>query len=91
MGVARVTVEADEDLIRRAERLALARNTTVDAMLRRLLVAAVEHGDVPLDETKLPPITRSALGLLKGATPADDRDYKEILADALFDKYEANK
>ena len=39
-------------------------------------------------ESELPPLTKRALGLAKGTVP-DDWDYKDVLSEALLEKYGA--
>jgi Family of unknown function (DUF6364) len=74
---------AEEELIRAAERVAARNHTDLSAMFRRYLIALASSGE-PIDESLLPPITRSALGLMTGAS---DKPYKELLSDALAEKY----
>ena len=47
-----ITLQADDDLLRRAERVATARNTTVAEMLAAALEAI---GELDFDESKLLP------------------------------------
>jgi hypothetical protein len=76
-----IAVPADDELLRRAEKVAAARNTTVPGMLAMALAAISE---LDFDSTKLSPLTRQAIGLAKGIP---DRPYKELLIEALMDAY----
>ena len=77
-----IAISVDEDLLRRAERVAERRQTTVADMLA-VAVQTIGDGDLHLD--KLPPITRSAIGLARDGGPI--RPYKEMLVEALLAKY----
>jgi hypothetical protein len=77
----RVTLDIDEHVLARAKERAAAQNTTVEAMLESFVQVLAQPQTRRED---LPPITRSALGLLKGLP---DRPDKELLEDALEDKY----
>ena len=85
MAATRLALSMDEDVVARARRLAKARNTSIS----RLFVSFVclmeqDRGD----ESELPPLTKRALGIAKGAVP-DDWDYKDVLSEALIEKYGA--
>lgn len=82
-----VTISADEELVRRAERVAARQQTDLQSLIARYL-SVLAATDEPIDESKLAPITRSALGLLKGLP---DKPYKELLTEALVEKYGMNK
>ena len=77
----RVTLDIDDEVLARAKERAAAHNTTVEAMLEGFL-RAVSQSAFRADD--LPPITRSAVGILRGLP---DRPYKELLEEALEDKY----
>jgi len=85
MGMAQITLSADEDAVKRAERVATAHNTTVTSMLATALEAI---GELDFSVDELPPITREALGL---ASNVPNRPYKDLLAEALMNKYGAEK
>ena len=76
-----INVAVDSEVMRRAERVAALRRTTVAEMLA---VALQTIGDMDFDLDSLPPLTRSAVGLARGVP---DRPYKELLVDALIEKY----
>ena len=85
MAATRLALSMDEDVVARARRLAKARDTSIS----RLCVSCVclmeqDRGD----ESELPPLTKRALGLAKG-TVSDDWDYKDVLSEALLEKYGA--
>jgi hypothetical protein len=81
MATTMITVPAEDELLRRAERVAAARNTTVPSMLATALAAI---GELDFDPGTLSPLTRQALGIAPGVP---DRPYKELLTEALMDKY----
>jgi hypothetical protein len=85
MAMAQITLSADEEAVKRAERAAAARNTTVTSMLTTALEAI---GELDFDTSDLPPVTRAALGM---ASNIPNRPYKELLVEALSDKYGAGK
>ena len=84
MGVEQLTITAEEEIIRRAERVAATHQTTLGDMVRGFLEAVVQQQ--PFDESKLPPLTRAALSMAKGQ-PTSQRPYKELLAEAIEEKY----
>ena len=77
-----LTISVEDEHAARAEQLAASNGMSVTEWVERLVRAAATP--VPLAPASLPPITRSALGLLKGVP---DRPYKELVADALLEKY----
>jgi hypothetical protein len=81
MATTTIELPVDESILRRAELAAAQRHTTVADMLGTALQAI---GDLEYDASHLPPITRAALGMAKGLP---DRPYKELLVDALMEKY----
>lgn len=76
-----VTITLEDDRASRAEALAAARGLTLEEWANRLLLVVTAP---PLDRQELPPVTRSALGMLKGAP---DRPYKELLEEAIIEKH----
>ena len=76
-----INVAIDPEVMRRAERVAALRKTTVPEMLA---VALQAIGDMDFDLDSLPPLTRSAVGIARGLP---DRPYKELLVEALLEKY----
>lgn len=79
--MARVTVQIDDAVVTRIRQLADAKKTTFDEMLDRLLRVATLPG---VSHDELLPNTRSAAGILKGLP---DRPYKDLLSEALLEKY----
>jgi hypothetical protein len=76
-----VTIQVEDELLVRAKALAAAQNTTIEEMIKDLLRVVAEKS---VQSSTLPPNTRAALGLLKGLP---DRPYKELLSEALIEKY----
>jgi hypothetical protein len=68
-------------VVRKAKRLAKARKTSVSAIMSQF-VNSVTSKDSP--EERLSPIVREITGI--GKIPPD-KDYKELLTDALMEKY----
>ena len=85
MAMAQITLSADEEAVKRAERVAAARNTTVTSMLATALEAI---GELDFSTDDLPPLTRQALGMA-GNIP--NRPYKDLLVEALSNKYGEGK
>jgi hypothetical protein len=79
--MATVTVNIDEQLLSRAEELARARHMTVGQMLERLLQVMTQP---PLKPEELPPITRSASGLLKAMS---DEEVEQAIDEYRTRKY----
>jgi hypothetical protein len=79
--MAKLTLNADREVIEKAKRLAAERNTSVSAMFSRFIRVLADGRD---RRKPLGKLTRRASGVidLKG------RSHKEVLADALRDKYE---
>jgi cytidylate kinase len=83
MPTVKLTLSADEKVIRKARRLARKNNTSISAMFSRLVIAMSkrdEHGR----KGELGPLTRKALGLVKLSRGKSD---KELLEEALMQKY----
>jgi hypothetical protein len=89
MSTRTLTLSADESLVQKLEQIAAARSTDLNSMITRALEVLAQI-DIPLDPATLPPNTRAAYGLLNGVPP-DDRPYKEILTEALMEKYGLDK
>lgn len=83
MATTTITFAADEDLVRSVEKMASQNQAGLPSIIKRYLYALIMTQE-PLDEAKLPPITRSAIGLFRGIP---DTSYKELLIDALVEKY----
>ncbi len=78
--MAKLTLNADREVIEQAKRLAAERNTSVSAMFSRFIRVLANGKD---RRQPLGRLARRASGVidLKG------RNHKEVLADALKDKY----
>lgn len=78
--MARLTLNVEAEVIDQAKRLAAERNTSVSALFSQLVRALAVRRSSPKPLGKL---TRRASGVidLKG------RDHKDVLAEALRDKY----
>ena len=76
-----VTLNIDPELMARAEELARQHKITVTEFLERLLQV---NSEPPLRPEELPPITRSALGLLK---PMSDDEVAQAIDEYRMRKY----
>jgi hypothetical protein len=83
----KLTLSADEDVIRKARQLARKNKTSISAMFSRL-VLAMSKREEPTGEEPLGPLTRKALGLAK--LPAG-KPYREVLEEALMEEYGVKK
>ena len=84
MAATRLALSMDESVVERARRLAVARNTSISRLFVSF-VCLMEQTSA-LADGQLPPLTKRALGLAKGCV-SDDWDYRDVLADALVEKY----
>ena len=85
MATTRLALSMDQDVVARARRLAKVRNTSISRLFVSFVCLMEQSATV---QTELPPLTKRALGLAKGDLPAD-WDYRDVLADALVEKYGA--
>ena len=83
MATTRLALSMDEDVVARAHRLAKVRNTSISRLFVSFVCLMEQSATA---KTELPPLTKRALGLAKGDLSAD-WDYKDVLADALVEKY----
>jgi len=83
MAATRLALSMDESVVRRARRLADARHTSISRMFVSF-VSIMEEQDQMVHE--LPPLTKQALGLAKTTVP-NNWDYRDVLSDALVEKY----
>lgn len=76
----KLTLSVTEQLIRQAKRLAAQNNTSVSSMFARFIQALSQKQG---EKSKIGPLTRQASGQfdLKG------REYRDVLTDALNEKY----
>ena len=79
----KLTLSADENVIRKARQLARQNKTSISAMFSRFVLATSKRGG-PSGGEELGPLTRKALGLAK--LPAGKPD-RELLEEALLAKY----
>ena len=77
----KLTLSIDEAVVEKAKQIADANNTSVSAMFSRF-VQSMAAGR--LDPAKAGPLTRKLSGIVN---LPPDKDYKELLAEALEDKY----
>jgi len=77
----RLVLSVDSSVIEQARKLAEENGTTVSAMFERFVRIRTERKRA---KASLPPIARKASGLVSLPRGATDR---EVLADALMDKY----
>lgn len=85
MTTSKLTLSADAAVIRKAKRLAREKKTSVSALFATYIEHLDEAGGDPFDEEQLHPSARRALGLAK--LPDDNRPYREIMEEALLEKY----
>jgi Family of unknown function (DUF6364) len=78
--VTKLTLSADEEIVKRAKRLAKEQGTSVSALFERFVRGATEEPK----KRKIGPLTRKATGLAKLPKGKSDR---EILEEALMEKY----
>jgi len=83
MGTTKLTLSADEKVVRKARQLAKRNKTSISAMFSRWVLALSSRQSRKPHEP-LGPLTRKALGLAK--LPADKSD-AELLEEALAEKY----
>lgn len=80
----KLTLSADDRVIRLAKRLARREGTSVSAMFARLIeqMDRIERSGAG----ELAPLTREALGLARSRSSKSDRD---LITDALLERYGA--
>ena len=83
MATTMLALSMDEDVVARARRLAKVRNTSISRLFVSFVCLMEQSATA---KTELPPLTKRALGLAKGDLPSD-WDYKDVLTDALVEKY----
>lgn len=81
----KLTLSIDENVVEKAKQIAEANNTSVSAMFTNFVqsMAASKPG-----RPKIGPITRRLTGIAK-LPPG--KDYREVLTDALMEKYGVGK
>ena len=88
MTTVKLTLSADGNIVRKFKRYAKGRNTSVSALVGKYMASQVESEKEDLDLDKLPPLTRSALGIAKLPEGKTDR---ELLEEALMEKFGLDK
>ena len=83
MATVKLTLSADEKVVRKARQLARKNKTSISAMFSRLVLAMSKHEEMRPEE-ELGPLTRQALGMVKLPPGKTDR---ELLEEALMEKY----
>ena len=78
----KLTLSIDKAVVRKAKRIAEANNTSVSAMFSQFVESMATRRARP---ARIGPLTRKLSGIMK--LPAD-KDYKDLLTDALMDKYD---
>lgn len=87
MATVKLTLSADEEVVRKARRLARKENTSISAMFSRFIL--IKSGrERPTREERLGPLTRKALGLCRLPPGAS---YRKVLEEALVEKYGVGK
>jgi hypothetical protein len=83
MATVKLTLSADEKVVRKARQLARKNKTSISAMFSRLVLAVSKREAMKSDE-ELGPLTSKALGLVRLPPGKSDR---ELLEESLLDKY----
>jgi hypothetical protein len=84
MPTTKLTLSADKELIRQAKKLAEEEGTSLSSMFSRFLQAVLRERRKP---ERLGPLTRQALGLAKLPPDKCHKDYRELLEEALTERY----
>lgn len=77
----KLTLSIDEALVEKAKQIAEANNTSVSAMFSQFVQSMADRSSRP---GKIGPLTRKLSGVI---SLPPGKDYKELLAEALMDKY----
>jgi hypothetical protein len=85
MGITKLTLSADEDLIREAKAFASSQHTSLSALFSRLMRAMTSR---PTGSEPVGPITAKASGIISLPAGVNDR---ALLEDALLQKYGLKK
>lgn len=83
--ITKLTLSMDKETVSQAKQLAKEQNTSVSSMISRIVrsLAASKRR-----QFKVGPLTQRAMSL--GRAPIE-KDYRELLTEALIEKYETNK
>jgi hypothetical protein len=79
--VTKLTLSVDEAVVKQAKQIAQANGTSVSAMFSQFVRSMAGSRRRP---TKIGPLTRKLSGIVK---LPPDKDYKELLTEALMEKY----
>lgn len=83
--MAKLTLSADEQVIKKAKKLAAERGTSVSAMFSAY-VQSLDREDRDFRKS-LPPLTRKAYGLVKLKPEDRGKTYRQLRDEALAEKY----
>jgi hypothetical protein len=78
----KLTISMDDEIIRAAKQLAASDNISVSAMFRRYVLCRVKPEKPKI---KIGPITKKLSGIIPSKS---DKEYRDILTDALMEKYD---
>ena len=81
----KLTLSVDETVVQKAKEIADTHNTSVSAMFSQFVQSMAEQRT---RKPKVGPLTRKLSGIVK---LPPNKDYKELLAEALMDKYGIKK
>ncbi len=81
----KLTLSVEEEVVEKAKRIAEANKTSVSAMFSQFVQSI---GGNRAGRPKIGPLTRKATGVAK---LPPDKDYKDVLTDALIEKYRVGK
>ena len=83
MATVKLTLSADEKVVRKARQLARKNKTSISAMFSGIVLALSKRDEVKSD-AEIGPLTRKALGLVKLPRGKSDR---ELIEEALMEKH----
>ena len=86
MNLSKLTLTVDKSLIVRAKAHAAEQNISLSNLISSYLLVATTPSEEEFDKSKLSPNTRNAVGLL-ASSELQDKSYKELMLDALEEKY----
>jgi hypothetical protein len=81
----KLTLSIEEPVVEKAKQIALSNQTSVSAMFSQFVESMAAQNVRP---AKIGPLTRKLTGLIKLRS---DKDYKDLVADALMEKYKIAK
>jgi hypothetical protein len=86
MAQVKLTLSVDDELVRKAKRVAHERKTSISSLISRYIALLDDDSKTEDFESQLPPRTRRALGTIKLPSGRDDRD---LLTEALAEREKA--